>query len=606
MNRNERIFVAGGRGLVGSALVRYLKLNGYTDIITPNSDELDLRDQVATRKFFQKKKPKYVFLAAAKVGGIWANANYPAEFFRNNISIESNVIHNSYEAGVKKLLFLGSSCIYPKDSEIPIKESSLFTGPLETTNEAYAVAKIAGIKMCEYYRKQYGCDFISVMPTNTFGPNDNFDLKTAHMLASLIYKFHSAKINGEDSVMVWGTGKPRREIMYVDDIADACFFLMENYSSHQPINIGTGEDFSITEIAERIKKITDFNGEIKYDLTKPDGVYRKVMDVSRMLDLGWKPKVSLEAGLKMSYDWFVANYQKIYVYPSFKKKPFLFKVKEIASPIKKFLINPELSNKSLDSHETLIIHKKTLLGKPFLKKLYLNYYSDFASLDKGLKSVPGRSLELGSGGGFLKTLIPEIITSDVTLYPGVDQIENAYKLSFKDNELKAIYLNGVLHHLGKPREFFKEATRCLKPGGIIAMMEPHMSWFGRFFFKTLHHEGNDMNTSKWEFSQFGPLSDANTALPTIIFDRDFELFKTEFPELEIVIRKYHTFISYGLSGGVGMRFSAPGWFYPFVNILERALSPFMKTYLGTMQTILLRKRLTQKNMKDLEPPSLSL
>lgn len=589
MNKNNKIFVAGGRGLVGSALVRYLRASGYTNVIAPSSDELDLTNQQATDRFLKKEKPQYVFIAAAKVGGIWANNNYPADFCYTNLIIQNNLIHGSYEVGVKKLLFLGSSCIYPKDSEIPIKESSLLTGPLEPTNEAYAIAKITGVKMCEYYRRQYGCDFISVMPTNTFGPNDNFDLRTAHMLPSLIHKFHIAKTHGDKTVTVWGTGAPRRELIYVDDLADACVFLMQNYSEHSPINAGTGEDYSIKEIAEFIKKTVGFSGDLVYDTTKPDGVFRKVMDVTRIRDMGWKPKVSLESGLEQSYKWFVSNYDRIAIHPSHKKKPLIFKSKKIASTIKRLLINPQLSNVSLDSPDALVIQKNIIQSKPFLKKVYLTHYSDFISLEKEMNSMPGKSLELGSGGGFLKSVLPQVITSDVTVTPGVDRVESAYKLSFKEGELKAIYMTGVLHHMSKPREFFKEALRCLSEGGVVAMMEPHMSTFGKFFFKTLHHEGNDMKTHRWEFPQMGALSDANTALPYLIFDRDFEQFQKEFPDFKVVKRTYHTFLTYGLSGGVGFRFSTPGWLYPLFYGLEKLLSPFMKNYLGTMQTIVLKK-----------------
>ncbi len=313
MTRDSTVFVAGGRGLVGSAILRRLERWGATRVLAPTSAELDLTDQAATFRFLEENQPGYVFVAAAKVGGIWANSNYPADFCYRNLVIETNVIHGSHLAGVRKLLLLGSSCIYPKDSALPIRESSLLTGPLEPTNEAYALAKIVGVKLCDYYRQQYGCDFISAMPTNTFGPNDNFDLKSGHMLASLLHKFHLAKVRSERSVVVWGTGKPRREMLYVDDLADACLLLMERYSQPGPINVGSGEDFSIREIAELLRKKIGFAGELEWDSSKPDGVFRKVLDVSRIQALGWKAEVSLEAGIERSYDWFVKNYPKIRV-----------------------------------------------------------------------------------------------------------------------------------------------------------------------------------------------------------------------------------------------------------------------------------------------------
>ncbi len=308
MDQKDKIFVAGGRGLVGSSLVRALKSAGYVDILAPSSKELDLTDQAATKKFLRETKPQYVFVAAGKVGGIWANNSYPADFCYINLLIQANLIHGAYEVGVKKLLFLGSSCIYPKDCEVPIKESALLTKTLEPTNEAYALAKITGVKMCDYYRRQYGCDFISAMPTNLYGPGDNYDLKTSHMVPALIHKFHLAKIRGENSVPIWGTGNPRREIIFVDDVAQACLFLMKNYSEPGPINVGIGEDYSIKEIASFIKRVVGFEGDLTFDTTKPDGVFRKVMDVSRIRALGWRPKVNLEDGMRITYDAFASNF----------------------------------------------------------------------------------------------------------------------------------------------------------------------------------------------------------------------------------------------------------------------------------------------------------
>lgn len=590
MELNDRIFVAGARGLVGSAIVRRLKAAGYQDVLAPSSAELDLTNQAAVNSYMERMRPDYVFIAAAKVGGIWANSNYPAEFIHINLAIQTNLIHACYEMGVRKMLFLGSSCIYPKDSEIPIKESSLLTGPLEPTNEAYAIAKIAGVKMCDYYRKQYGCDFITAMPTNTFGPHDNYDLRTSHMIPALIHKFHLAKIKKEPYIQIWGSGNPRRELIYVDDVADACLFLMDHYSEPGPINIGSGEDYSVKEIAQLIQKEVGFEGELTFDLTKPDGVYRKVMDVSRILNLGWKPKVSLNLGMKQAYEWFEKHYDSVAIHPSYKKEPLIFKSAVIASKIKHLLIQPQLLNRGLDDYETTLIHRETILRKSFLKQVYEYHYSDFEAEARKIKNQSGLSLELGSGGGFLKQVMPDVITSDVKPWPGVDQVESAYQLSFKDNQLKAIYMTGVLHHLGNPRAFFKEAMRCLKPGGVIVMMEPHMSLFGRFFFKRLHHEHNDYKTRRWEFPQVGQLSDANTALANIIFDRDLATFTKEFPGFKIVSRKYHTFLLYGLSGGVGFRFSTPGIFFRPVWLLEKLLTPFMRKFLGTMQTIVLEKR----------------
>jgi GDP-L-fucose synthase len=301
MERNSKIYVAGHRGLAGSAIVRKLREEGFENLILRTSSELDLRDQRAVAAFFEEEKPEYVFLAAAKVGGINANNLYPATFIYDNLCIQNNVIHQSYLNGVKKLLFLGSSCIYPKMSPQPIKEEYLLSGYLEPTNDAYAIAKIAGIKMCQSYHKQYGSNFISAMPTNLYGPGDNYDLKNSHVLPALLRKFHEAKVNNEPTVTVWGTGKPRREFMHVDDLAAAALFLMENYDEPEIINIGTGEDLPIGELAELIQKITGYEGDIVFDTSMPDGTFQKLLDVSKINGLGWKAGIRLEEGVRETY-----------------------------------------------------------------------------------------------------------------------------------------------------------------------------------------------------------------------------------------------------------------------------------------------------------------
>jgi GDP-L-fucose synthase len=290
--------------MVGSAIVKNLKDKGYTNIIGKTSKELNLMRQDEVERFFEVEKPDYVFLAAAKVGGIHANNTYPAEFIYNNLMIESNIIHSAYKYGVKKLLFLGSSCIYPKMAPQPIKEEYLLTGSLEPTNEAYAIAKIAGIELCKFYRRQYGCDFISAMPTNLYGINDNFDLETSHVMPALIRKFHEAKINGDKEVVMWGTGKPKREFLYVDDLADACVHLMNNYSDETHVNVGTGEDVEIRELAQIIKEVVGYEGEIVNDLSKPDGTPRKLLDVSLLESTGWKYSTKLKDGISKVYDWY--------------------------------------------------------------------------------------------------------------------------------------------------------------------------------------------------------------------------------------------------------------------------------------------------------------
>lgn len=304
MELNSKIYVAGHRGMVGSAIIRNLQSKGYTNIVTRTSKEVDLRNSQAVSDFFAAEKPEYVFLAAAKVGGIQANNIYRADFIYENLMIQNNVIHNSYLNGVKKLLFLGSSCIYPKLAPQPLKEEYLLTGPLEETNEPYAIAKIAGIKMCESYKRQYGCNFISVMPTNLYGPNDNYNLNSSHVLPALIRKFHDAKENKLPSVEMWGTGTPMREFLHADDLGDACVYLMNTYDGEKFVNIGSGNDLTIKDLALLIKDIVGYAGEIIHDLTKPDGTPRKLMDVSYLHSLGWKHKTELPEGIKQVYEDF--------------------------------------------------------------------------------------------------------------------------------------------------------------------------------------------------------------------------------------------------------------------------------------------------------------
>tara|TARA_B100000809_G_C15117446_1_gene522994 strand:+ start:588 stop:1532 length:945 start_codon:yes stop_codon:yes gene_type:complete len=302
MNKTAKIYIAGHRGMVGSAIVRKLKADGFTNLVFKTSSELDLTNQQAVNDFFKTEKPHYVFLAAAKVGGILANNVYRADFIYQNIMIESNIIHAAYVNKVTKLLFLGSSCIYPKLAAQPLKEEYLLTDTLEETNEPYAIAKIAGIKMCEAYRSQYGCNFISAMPTNLYGPNDNYDLKSSHVLPALIRKFHTAKENGNNSVELWGTGSPMREFLHVNDLAEACVYLMETYNDEQFVNIGTGTDVTIKELALTIKDVVGFSGDLTFDTTKPDGTPRKLMDVSKINQLGWKHKIDLQEGIEMVYN----------------------------------------------------------------------------------------------------------------------------------------------------------------------------------------------------------------------------------------------------------------------------------------------------------------
>lgn len=307
MNLDTRIYVAGHRGLVGSAIVRQLNARGCTRLVTRTRAELDLTDKMAVRAFFEQQKPAIVFLAAAKVGGILANDTYPAEFIRENIEIQTNVIDSAWRAGVQKLVFLGSSCIYPRLAPQPIQESSLLTGPLEPTNEWYAIAKIAGIKTCEAYKKQYGFDAISLMPTNLYGPGDNFDLQKSHVLPALIRKFHEAKRSGAESVVVWGTGTPRREFLHVDDMAAACLHVITQDTPQTLLNVGCGEDISIAALAELVRDVVGYQGRIIYDTTKPDGTPQKLLDVSRMKALGWQPKIPLAEGIASVYQWFLGN-----------------------------------------------------------------------------------------------------------------------------------------------------------------------------------------------------------------------------------------------------------------------------------------------------------
>ena len=305
MGSDSKIFVAGHKGLVGSAIVRYLESNGHTNIITKSREELDLTDTIAVKEFFMKEKPEYVFLASAKVGGIGGNSDYPADFIYQNLMIQSNVIHSAYISGVQKLLFLGSSCIYPKFAEIPITEDQLLSGYLEPSNDSYAIAKIAGIKMCQAYRKQFGFNAVAVMPTNLYGPNDNFDHNYGHVLPSLIAKFHGSKEKSEHWVVkLWGDGSPKREFLHVDDLAEALYIIMERYDDGEIINVGTGEDITIKELSEMIVEVTGYENEYEWDTTKPNGTLRKVLNVDKVKSLGWEPKIELKEGLESTYEWY--------------------------------------------------------------------------------------------------------------------------------------------------------------------------------------------------------------------------------------------------------------------------------------------------------------
>jgi len=308
MEKESKIYVAGHQGLVGAAILRLLQANGFNNLICRTPSELDLRDQRAVAAFFSLERPEYVFLAAARVGGIRANSTYPAEFIYDNLMIQANIIHQAYVSGVKKLLFLGSSCIYPKFCPQPMKEEFFLDGKLEPTNEPYAVAKIAGIKMCQSYNRQYGTQFIALMPTNLYGPGDNFDLQDSHVVPALIRKFHEAKANGEKTVIVWGSGTPRREFLFVDDLADACLFLMEWYNEDEMINVGVGTDQTIKELAQLIGEVVGFKGELAFDLSQPDGTPRKLLDVARINQLGWRARTSLREGLEKTYSWFLNSH----------------------------------------------------------------------------------------------------------------------------------------------------------------------------------------------------------------------------------------------------------------------------------------------------------
>jgi GDP-L-fucose synthase len=310
LDKSEKVFVAGHRGMVGSALVCRLESQGFSNLLVPARSKLDLRDESAVAKFFADEKPAVVVLAAAKVGGIKANNDYPVEFLLENLRIQNNVIRLAYENGARKLLFLGSSCIYPKLAPQPIPETALLSGPLEPSNEAYAIAKIAGIKLCQAYAREHGANFISVMPTNLYGPNDNFDLETSHVVAALLRKAHEAKTRKDSELIVWGSGKPRREFLHVDDLASACVLLLEQYDSPEIINVGFGEDISIRELAELICDVVAFDGELAWDKNKPDGTPRKLLDVTKLRALGWRPSIPLREGIARTYEWFVANYAR--------------------------------------------------------------------------------------------------------------------------------------------------------------------------------------------------------------------------------------------------------------------------------------------------------
>ena len=311
MNPEASIFVAGHRGLVGAALVRRLRAAGFQNLLLPDRSDLDLTRQQAVEDFFARQRPQFVFVAAARVGGILANSSYPADFLWDNLAIETNVIGSAWHSGTRKLLFLGSSCIYPRDAPQPMTEDCLLTGPLEPTNEPYAIAKIAGLKLCSAYRRQHGFDAICAMPTNLYGPGDNFSLQDSHVLPALLRKMHEAKESGAAEVVIWGTGRPRREFLYVEDLAEACLFLMQHYEDERPINVGCGRDQTIAELAETVARVVGFTGTLRFDSSKPDGAPRKLLDTSRLAALGWTPRTPLEAGVRLTYTWFLANHRTL-------------------------------------------------------------------------------------------------------------------------------------------------------------------------------------------------------------------------------------------------------------------------------------------------------
>lgn len=311
MNRSDAIYVAGHRGLVGSAILRRLRAKGYGNLVTRTREELDLTDQAAVRRFFEGARPRYVFLAAARVGGIHANSTLPADFIRDNLLIQTHVIDAAWQAGVEKLLFLGSSCIYPRDAPQPMREGHLLCGPLEPSNEWYAVAKIAGIKMCQAYRRQHGLNAIALMPTNLYGPGDNFNLETSHVLPALIRRFHEAVVNGDPAVTLWGTGRPRREFLHVDDLADAALFLMTRYEGEEIINVGVGQDISISELAALVADVVGYRGGIAFDHSRPDGAMRKLLDVSRLSAMGWRARISLREGIAATYAWYIEHLERL-------------------------------------------------------------------------------------------------------------------------------------------------------------------------------------------------------------------------------------------------------------------------------------------------------
>ncbi len=321
MEKNSKIFVAGHRGLVGSAITRHLKKEGFSNILTTTREQVDLRDQAAVNYWFQASKPDYVFLVAGTVGGIMANSTRPAEFLYDNMMIHATVVHAAHLHNIKKLLYLGSSCIYPRECTQPMKEEYLLTGKLEPTNEAYAIAKIAGIKLCQSYRKQYGSNFISGMPTNLYGPNDNFDLNDSHVLPALLRRFYEAQLTKSETVTLWGTGSPRREFLHVDDLAEACLFLMREYEGAEHVNIGTGTDLTIRELAERIQQLAAPDTKLEWDRSKPDGMPQKLLDISRIKELGWTPRIPLQEGLKATFDWFQKNYTEVIQPRASKKEP---------------------------------------------------------------------------------------------------------------------------------------------------------------------------------------------------------------------------------------------------------------------------------------------
>lgn len=570
---DKRVVVSGGAGFLGSFVVEGLRGRGCENVFVPRSAEYDLTTTKACEQLYTETTPDILIHLAAEVGGIGANRKRPGRFFYANMTMGLNLIEEGRKYNqLKKFLQVGTVCAYPKFAPVPFREQDLWDGYPEETNAPYGIAKKALLVMLQSYRDEYGFPGVYLLPVNLYGPKDNFDLETSHVIPAMIRKFIQAREAGDSEVLLWGTGKPSREFLYVEDAAEGILLAAERYEGAEPINLGTGREIRISELAELIAQLCNYKGSIVWDSSQPDGQPRRCLDTTKAKEqFGFAAKTPFEEGLRRTIAWF----ENSRLLPSPK-----------ANKSGRFGVHPLVRGMDIDDPRTTHLRKQLIKAKPFLRLIYEEWYRFLIrELPAGKEPV----LEIGSGAGFLKELMPELISSEVFHCPGVDLLLDAHRLPFSDASLRAIVMTDVLHHLITPTRFFEVAGRCVKPDGVLAMIEPWVTPWSRIIYKHLHHEPFDPETPIWELPSGGPLSTANGALAWIIFQRDRERFEREHPEWQIRHIEPVMPFRYLLSGGVSLRSLMPGWSFGFWRQMEDSLSRWMATWGMFAQIVLVRK-----------------